>query len=326
MTQHKKIILHLELENTHTSFRLNFAIRKKNKAGGYDLICDEPNRPYSQLTLTPEQLNICIAGEKEAYYKIMILDSDSELETKPSPFKFIYNITLYGGAFSPLHLGHHESLLSLNNLLINRNNQLTSKLFLLPNSLSNYADKKYLVLLTNVLKKNMLTHYLNSLKSTHSSTIDLLDDELDQGGVSYTADTLKSIKEKYLSYNIYLHINFYTSDESLSKIASWKDYKAIFDQCNIIMCQRIEKENNNLNIKKIISNLGLIIIPDKTALYNLSLNPDKNTGHIYIHNTNLPICSSSEIRNKITHKDSSWKEQVPRAIYDFIIENKLYQH
>lgn len=311
-----KILLNLELSQNTEITRKLFTIHKNRNSNNHDLICEEPNKHYSKITLTPEQLNICIEGEQQAYYKIIIS------ETNPKKFKFIYSMTLYGGAFSPFHNGHHESLLSLIKLLSNNNHQLISNIFLLPSSKSNYQHKK--ILISNNIKKLMLENYLSDLNEKLNIKINLNSIELDQGGVSYTIKTLENINRQYLSYGINLNLFFYTSTESLSKITQWKNYKDIFKQANIIMCSRLEKNNSSEKIN--LSSLELTEIKNKNILIQLNLAPDpnKNSGHIYILKADLPICSSTDIRNKIANDDNSWQEQTPEAISKFIVQHKLY--
>lgn len=314
----KKILLNLELTQNAGITRKLFTIHKNKSSNNYDLTCETPNKYYSKITLTPEQLNICIEGEQQAYYKIIISDAN------PEKFKFIYSMTLYGGAFSPLHNGHHASLLSLIKLLTNNNNQLISNIFLLPSSKSNYQHKK--ILINNNIKKTMLENYLSDLNKKLNTKINLCSIELDQGGVSYTVKTLENIKKQYLSSGINLNLFFYTSDESLSKITQWKNYKNIFKQANIIMCHRSEENNHNPNAKINLADLELIEIQNRNILMQLNLDsdPNKHSGYIYILKTDLPICSSTEIRNKIANGDSSWQKQVPEVISNFIIQHKLY--
>lgn len=310
----QKIFLRLARDHDSEVLRARFIIQKSKNTHNYDLICETENKLYPKLTLTPMQLQICTDGEGQAFYKIIISESS------PEKLKFIYSMTLYGGAFSPFHNGHHESLLSLINLLKNKNNQLISNVFLLPSSKSNYQHKK--ILINNNIKKIMLKNYLGDLNKNLNIKINLNPIELDQGGVSYTAETLENIKKQYLSHGIYLNLFFYTSNESLSKITQWKNHKNIFDQANIIMCSRSEIDGSSSKIN--LTDLGLTEINNTNNLNQLNLDPEKNSGHIYILKANLPICSSTEIRNKIANGDLSWQEQVPEVIKDFIAEHHLY--
>jgi len=81
--------------------------------------------------------------------------------------------------------------------------------------------------------------------------------------------------------------------------------------------------NNWVEHEKLVKEVDFVIIErngvDNFSLSNLSLFQK----YIYIK-TNLPDISSSEIRDKISKRDLSFKDLLDYNVYNYIVDNNLY--
>ena len=148
---------------------------------------------------------------------------------------------------------------------------------------------------------------------SQSNTNNFLSDdrEIKRGGISYSYDTLRDIKNKY-DQNILLIIG---ADVFLN-FDKWYNYNKIINMVNIIVLNRpkYKIDFNNSLPKEIIDK----IITNKDDFLN------ENSGYIYLFNNIEYNISSTIVRNMIKNK----KEPIsmtPGSVYSYIKRNKLYK-
>ncbi|GMO59521.1 MAG: nicotinate-nucleotide adenylyltransferase [Termitinemataceae bacterium] len=111
--------------------------------------------------------------------------------------------------------------------------------------------------------------------------------ELDRGGISYTIDTLRDIRERYG------RCCFVIGDDLCDEFHTWKEADKIASIADIVVASRDGRS-------------ALLPYP-----------------HSLMHNSIVQI-SSSEVREKIESADDTWEELVPPPVAEIIKRKKLY--
>ena len=207
-------------------------------------------------------------------------------------------IGVFGGSFDPIHFGHIKPLIELNKEF-NFNNILLIPCNLSPSLKKTNASAIDRFEMTKVISQSNTNNFLSD------------DREIKRGGISYSYDTLRDIKNKY-GQNILLIIG---ADVFLN-FDKWYNYNKIINMVNIIVLNRpkYNTDFNNSLPKEIIDK----IITNKDDFLN------ENSGYIYLFNNSEYNISSTIVRNMIKNK----KEPIsmtPGSVYSYIKRNKLYK-
>jgi len=207
-------------------------------------------------------------------------------------------IGVFGGSFDPIHFGHIKPLIELNKEF-NFNNILLIPCNLSPSLKKTNASAIDRFEMTKVISQSNTNNFLSD------------DREIKRGGISYSYDTLRDIKNKY-GQNILLIIG---ADVFLN-FDKWYNYNKIINMVNIIVLNRpkYNTDFNNSLPKEIIDK----IITNKDDFLN------EKSGYIYLFNNSEYNISSTIIRSMIKNK----KEPIsmtPGSVYSYIKRNKLYK-
>lgn len=124
---------------------------------------------------------------------------------------------------------------------------------------------------------------------------EISDVEIKRGGVSYTIDTIREVKETQNIRTEDLH--FLIGSDSLADFKSWKSWEAILEESRVIVARRPRFEKSDID-------------PDLLGK---------------VHFLNLPRMeiSSTEIRERF-HSDRMTRFYVPLAVSEYIKKHNLY--
>lgn len=127
------------------------------------------------------------------------------------------NISVFGGAFDPPHLGHQAVV---ENLLAT---ELADEVWYLPVKNHHFGKKMAaaehrLAMLKLVIDQQPSTHQVQSTKN-HVPIIRIEDYELHQEGINYTYDTLVALSQQYPEYTF----SFVIGSDNLAGYERWLD-------------------------------------------------------------------------------------------------------
>lgn len=194
---------------------------------------------------------------------------------------------IFGGTFNPIHKGHINLLQEINK------KYKFDKILLIP---TNKTPKKLLDnLATNEQRLTMCQLALKNFPNAEASNIEFL-----LGGTSYTINTVKELKKQFPQYEFYLIVG---SDMFLC-FDKWKDYKNIFEICNIITAARDYDQYQKLTEKK-----------EEFAQY-------KNK--IFVEQINIFPVSSTQIRKMIKNGENT-QDLLDEKVKKYITENNIYK-
>ena len=189
-------------------------------------------------------------------------------------------IGIFGGSFDPPHLGHLS-------IIQNFWEKYNSKLYIVPNNISPFKIKK------GAEPKNILDMLFILIEEFSLKDIEIYEEELKRGGVSYTFQTILEFKERFPLEEISLLIG----EDNLEGLPKWKNIDLILENAKILVYLR----NGSSTAK----------IPDSLSIY-------KN--NIYIQENSLHPASSSEFR-KLKNENL-----VSPQILEYIKLNSLYEY
>lgn len=139
-------------------------------------------------------------------------------------------VAIMGGTFNPIHLGH---------LLIAENAYETMKL-----------DEVLFIPTTNVGEKKNVPDIWTRIEITGTSIEDnshfaLSTIEAEKPGISYSYETIETLKKKYPQNEYY----FIVGADTFVNMENWKCPEKIFANVTILIAQRIVISPDNLNAK-----------------------------------------------------------------------------
>lgn len=197
-------------------------------------------------------------------------------------------IGIMGGTFNPIHMGH---------LIIAekaREQSGLNKILFVPSGLPYMKDCRQV--LPGKIRTRMTELAIQNNPFFAVSTI-----EVDREGRTYTYETLETLRGQNPDTEYY----FILGADSLWSIETWKYPERIFAACHILAAVRDEKSLEDMEKQSLYLK--------KTYHADIEL---LRTGHMEI--------SSSAIRN-LCKEEKSIRYLVPEAVYDYIIQNKLYK-
>ena len=215
-------------------------------------------------------------------------------------------VAVFGGTFNPLHIGHAM----LADTIVKELGY--DKVLFVPTYQPPHKDASKIVPAEHRMK--MISNFCKNEGSGH---FELESCEVDRGGVSYTSDTLEFLTKKYEG-KLSQKLAFVMGDEVAAEFHKWRNPQKVSELADLIIVHRY---------------------PDVKAL-EASLYDNKPTGDYkgdfsvrfnleqfgfpckYIETPMLPV-SSTDIRRRIS-EGKSFRYLVPPAVFDYIIENKLY--
>ncbi len=197
-------------------------------------------------------------------------------------------IGIMGGTFDPIHIGH----LILGQLAYEQFG--LEKVYFMPSS--NPPHKQDCSVTPDINRCAMVDL---AIYNNDRFSLSLL--EVNRGGFTYTADTLRELKEKYPEAEFY----FIVGGDSLASIEKWREPEVVLQLCHLVAAVR--DEVNEEEIEKQIAYLN-----DK---YGCKIEK--------LHSPNIEL-SSSMIRDNVKNQKSI-KYYVPELVEEYIKKHKLYR-
>lgn len=198
-------------------------------------------------------------------------------------------IGIYGGTFDPPHNGHVSALKAFTEQFD------FDKIFIIPVLIPPHKSRKSTVSAEDRL--NMSDLAFKNL----SKIIEISDLEINRQGKSYTADTIREIKN--MGYD---DIYFLCGTDMLLTLDSWYMPEYIFANATIVYARRECDERLDIEISEKIQNYQ--------AKFNAKIIPLK---------TQIIEISSSEIRESLDTE--SRNRYLPSEVADYIINHGLYK-
>ncbi len=215
-------------------------------------------------------------------------------------------IAVFGGSFNPLHISHAM----LADTVVKELGY--DKVIFVPTFIPPHKIIKSNV--TAVQRMEMLQAFCKSEKNSHFEVDSC---EIDRGGVSYTSDTLEFLTQKYKN-EIDGKLAFIMGDEIAAEFDKWRNPDKIVELADLIITHRYP--DLTALEQSVFDN-----VPTGDYKGDFSVQFDINTFKYpcrYLNNPILPV-SSTEIRARIA-ENKSFRYLVPEAVYNYIVENKLY--
>lgn len=208
-------------------------------------------------------------------------------------------IGLLGGTFNPIHLGHlhlaQQALLRL---------QLSQVRFI-PSAVPALKQSP------TVRGEHRAAMVKLAIQDQPQFVLDHR--ELQRGGVSYSVDTLRSLRQEL---GAQIPLIWLMGSDAYANIQRWHEWSCLLDLCHIAVIQRPTN--------------ACPLSPEAQALLQqhqvqqISLLHHTPHGHILLLDIAAPNISSTNIRQRISQQQTI-QQLVPQAVADYIQENKLYQ-
>ena len=196
---------------------------------------------------------------------------------------------IFGGSFDPVHRGHLKlAACCADQAELDRVWFVPTAQQPLKPSGSHASDADRLAMLQMALKEQ--------------PRFEVSDIELKRGGISYTADTLASVRQQEPAAELF----FLMGADSLADLPKWRQPEQICQLATLLVVRRAESPE-----------------PDFQGLSEL-MSPEnlRRTRSLQVEMAEIPI-SSSQIRQLIA-EGGLWQTMVPDAVADYIESNHVY--
>ena len=197
-------------------------------------------------------------------------------------------IGILGGTFDPVHLGH---LIIAEEV---RSNVGLDKILFVPAGVPWMRENEGVS--AGKHRLNMVDLAVKSNPHFESSSI-----EIDRQGVTYTADTLETLRED-LDHEV--ELSFIMGMDVLEKFHLWKSPETVVDLCSLVIVNR--PGNQAVDVNEVVKKY-----PEAGA-------------KLRIINVPRMEISSSEIRERV-RQEKSLKYLVSEEVIEYIDQNNLYK-
>ena len=197
---------------------------------------------------------------------------------------------IFGGTFDPIHLGHLVLAEQC------REQVRLDQVLFIPSARPPHKQNQPLTPFDKRVEMLRL-----ALSGQPAFRIEEL--ENDRPGPSYTADTLRILKERQPSTELFLILGA----DSLNDLPGWHDPRGILDLATLAIVARPGWE-----------------MPPLTALWQSLGRGKEETPHIEVVHCPLIDISSRDLRQRVV-AGQSIRYMVPRALEAYVQEKKLYQ-
>jgi nicotinate-nucleotide adenylyltransferase len=207
-------------------------------------------------------------------------------------------IGILGGTFDPIHFGHiqlAQSILKKLNLSVIR-------------FIPNYQPPHRNTPLASP------KHRLAMVKIALEDYPRLITDqrEIERQGISYTIDTLKSLRSEFPNIPLCWIVGF----DEFAKLNTWHDFQALNQYAHLII---VNRPNTTHELPEEVNSL---------LLQNETQDPDELStqpaGKIYQLQISPCEISATELREQLKQGQKP-KKMLPKKVYDYIKQNKLYE-
>lgn len=195
-------------------------------------------------------------------------------------------IGILGGTFDPVHIAHIEMAKAA------KTQYSLDKVLLMPSANSPHKDNKKIS--DGIHRANMVKLAVEDLDDIEFSDFEMSLDE-----VTYTAVTLAKFKEKHFEDDLF----FILGSDSIAAFFSWYQPEKIVSLAKLLVVRR-DDESSDIMYEKI---------------YEIESQFGVKVGVVSMNTYDV---SSSDIR---LGSDENIKELVPDKVYNYILEQKLYQ-
>lgn len=187
-----------------------------------------------------------------------------------------------GGTFDPIHIGHLFIAEDIKEKL------KLDKVIFIPNGTPPHKKAK---------TADNIRFEMTKIAINKNDNFIISDIEIKRKKYSYTIDTLKELKQKYLEDEFY----FILGSDSIMEIHKWKDYKEIFKFTNIVCYMRKGFDISKVKLEK--------------ELYS----------KVIFEDSIIIDISSTMIRHRVKN-NKSIRYIVPDEIINYIEKNSLYRN
>jgi nicotinate-nucleotide adenylyltransferase len=204
------------------------------------------------------------------------------------------SVAIFGGTFNPIHFGH----LSIAEEIRTKFN--LDKIIFVPTNQPPHKDPSDLV---SARQRWLMTH----LATVSNPCFEVSTFEIDNGGKSYSIDTIKHF-HKHFGDKVKLH--FIIGADMLVEISSWKNIGEILRLCRFIVVSRPGYDVQKIFDQYFLSSKNMTIASELI-------------GNILVEDVAMFDVSSTTIRQKIKEWKSI-KYLVPEPVEQFIHNQQLY--
>ena len=208
-------------------------------------------------------------------------------------------IGILGGTFDPIHSGHLRIALDAVQMLG------LQELRLMPCQQSPLRDQP------NVTGEQRLA----MLEAAIAGEPKLIADgrELQTEGLSYSVDTLQTLREDYPDAPLCLIIGM----DAFIDFAQWKDWQKIFSLVHVVVVQRLGSELQ-------FNDVALQQEFEQRHCQNVSELADDKAGKIFLLEATRLDISATRIRALVAAGNSA-RYLLPDAVWQYIQQHRLYQ-
>lgn len=213
-------------------------------------------------------------------------------------------IAILGGSFNPLHIGHAM----MADTIIKE--YAYDKVLFVPTYFP--PHKEILEKISVEQRVEMVNRFC---KSVPNDVFELETCEIERKGISYTVDTIKFIIKKYKN-ELSQKPALLMGEEIAAEFEKWKEPKLISELAQITIFPRSETKNAENHKNKPVGNYK--------GDFNVHFDKEKFKYPFVFLDSPIVSVSSTEIRNRVA-ENKSFEYLVPKVVYEYIIENKLYK-
>ena len=208
-------------------------------------------------------------------------------------------IGILGGTFDPIHNGHIRLAIEvLQKLKLDEVKLIPANIPPhRPTPFAPPADRKKMIKLAISDEKKL--------------SIDLR--EIENGNISYTVNTLKSLRNEFPNDILFLIIGV----DVFNTIDGWKEWQSLLNYTHIIVANRSSDNEENISgaLRKWIN---------ENKIDDINFLTSALSGHIYYVDTPIVEISSSMVRKNHT-KHKNIEKYLPPNVIAYIKKNNLYR-
>lgn len=213
-------------------------------------------------------------------------------------------IGIMGGTFNPIHNGHlHIADAAYKEYALD-------EIWFMPNHIPAYKSKAEMISAWD--RMNMVRLAISDKKNYILSTM-----EIDRGGKTYTADTMRILHEQCSGNQYY----FIIGADSLETFPRWYHPQEITQYANILVAARADADESAL--QAMIGHVEETLqVTDRFHIIHC-IEPASSTNTAWIASSAIRKCFAKGMEMEPT-SGQPLNKLLPAAVYDYIKEHQLY--